>query len=144
MVERGGYIYRRPGATATELRELLGAARRGWGWTPADMYDAARGDDLARGDDGRACRDNLEIRWRRAGRQVDRYDLLVLALAEQELPGFAPLPTGGAPWRTMPTTIRLRRPAATAGEEDEELAATEFIAPDGSVQFVALIARSEP
>jgi hypothetical protein len=110
------------------------------------MYDAARGHDLTHGHEGRACRDGLEIRWRQAppGAEERRYDLLVLALERQELPGFAPLPADGTPWRTETTTIRLQHPAATAGVQDEPLAATAFIAPDGSVQFVALIERSQP
>ena len=140
MAERRGYIFRRSGATAEELRALLGAVEWGWAWTPADMYDAGRKDDLLRGNEGRACRDKLEVRWRRGDKG---YDLLVLALEELAPEGFAPLLAGGYAWRTAETTLRLQRPAAVAGEADEELPATSFIAPDGAVQFVALIDSAE-
>jgi hypothetical protein len=140
VAERTGYVFRRSGVTAEELRALLGAVERGWAWTPADMYDAGRQDDLLRGNEGRACRDNLEVRWHCGD---SGYDLLVLALEELALAGFAPLLADGYAWRTAQTTLRLQRPAAVAGESDEELPATSFIAPDGAVQFVALIDSAE-
>jgi len=64
-----------------------------------------------------------------------------LALAEQPLDGFEPLLAGDALWQIEQTTIRLQHPLGQpAGPgEDEPRAATRFLAPDGSVQFVALI-----
>lgn len=129
MAEQLGYVYRAAGVSAERLRALIGTPRLGWGWTPGDMYDISRGHDLLRGDEGRAAADAMEIRWRRRGAT---YDVLVLALAPQDLAGFAPVGDAHG-WAVRPTRW-LRSSLSEEGD-----AATSFHAPDGSVQFVALI-----
>ena len=149
MAERIGYIYRRADVGHDDLRSMVGADSTGWSWTPAFMYTrgARRDDDLLRGDEGCARRGDSEIRWRRISERdaAARYEVLVLALAEQALDGFAPLLAGDAPWRVAPTSVRLQHPLGdqTDATGDEPHAATCFLAPDGSVQFVALIGDDE-
>ena len=153
MTERTGYIYRRANAPLEVLRELLASARHGWSWTSADLFDASRGDNLLLGAEGRAGDGAREIRWRRnpdAGPEEQRkgdggegYDLLVLALVEQDLVGFTLLLAGDAPWRTRPIAYRLYRMPTASDQPDNTPAATAFVAPDGSIQFVALIGAAE-
>jgi hypothetical protein len=148
VADRAGYIYRRAGVSADELRDLLGPESVGWAWTPAFMYTrgAHRDDDLLRGAEGCAHHAGIELRWRRTNAlpKPPMYDVLALALtelSEETLPGFAPLPPDGTPWQTEPTRMRLQHPLGDPPKEgdDEPRAATNFLAPDGSVQFVALI-----
>lgn len=154
MAERIGYIYRNPDASHGELRDLLGSDSTGWSWTPAYMYTrgAQRNDHLLRDEreyeEGQALRQGIEIRWRaiRPGQQSagaggKRYDVLLLSTQAQSLPGFVPILPDGTPWRITTTRMRLQHPlgAATEQDQDETRAATCFTAPDGSIQFVALL-----
>jgi hypothetical protein len=152
MAERSGYIYRRAGVGRDELRALLGGDSRGWAWTPAFMYTrgARRDDDLLRGAEGCAHREGVEIRWRPAAQPPERaddqrYDVLLLALAPLELAGFTPVPPDGTPWHVLPMSVRLQHPLGdTPGNNaDEPCAATCFVAPDGAIQFVALIETAD-
>jgi hypothetical protein len=137
VAERRGYIYRRQGATEPELRSLIEAADQGWAWTPArkDTRVGGRGDLLA-GDEGRARRTSMEVRWRRSG---DGYDVLILALAEQHLEGFEPLSAGDRPWQVAEAACLLQPPFDDARPHR----ASAFLAPDGSTQFVALIGSAD-
>lgn len=154
MSEREGYIYRNLNASQDQLRDLLANDSTGWSWTPAYLYTcgAQRNDHLLRGEreyeEGRALRPGIEIRWRaiaahspQTASSAKRYDVLVFSAQEQSLPGFLPVPPDGAPWRIATTAIYLQHPLGTAAESghDESCAATYFFAPDGSVQFVALL-----
>jgi hypothetical protein len=144
MPERTGYIYRRAAAKANDLRDLLIGVRRGWAWTPAALVESTDADLLVDGAEGRACLARAELRWR-CGK--DEYDLLLLALDPQPPAGFTPLLPNGRgsaePWHVqrMPYMIhRLRG----GGDLDDDLAAFGFIAPGGSVQFVALMSANVP
>ena len=153
MPDRPGFIYRRAGVSSAELRALLGADSRGWSWTPAFMYTrgARRDDDLLRGAEGCAYRPGVEIRWRPAARAATDasdsapddagYDVLVLMLVDQPPDGFQPLLANGAAWRVEPTVVHVQHAlgGAPGSDADEPRAATSFIAPDGAIQFVALI-----
>lgn len=157
MAERKGYIYRNMNASRDELRNLLANDSTGWSWTPAYLYTCGeqRKDHLLRGEqeyeEGHALRQGIEIRWkaiqperRSTGIGAKRYDVLLLSTSAQSLPGFVPIPPDGAPWRITDTTLRLQHPLGAAAEQDrdEMRAATCFVAPDGSVQFVALLGPS--
>jgi hypothetical protein len=113
---------------------------------------AQRSDHLLRGEheyeEGRALRQGIEIRWKaiapreqETASSAKRYDVLLLSTRAQSLPGFIPIPPDGAPWHIETTSIHLQHPLGEpAGPDQDELrAAASFIAPDGSIQFVALI-----
>jgi hypothetical protein len=157
MAERNGYIYRNMNASPDELRNLLASDSTGWSWTPAYLYTrgAQRNDHLLRGEqeyeEGHALRQDMEIRWKAppAERQSaeagsKRYDVLLLSTSPQSRPGFVPIPPDGAPWRTTHSRMHLQHPLGAAANppQDETRTATCFIAPDGSVQFVALLEPS--
>ena len=134
MTEREvGYIYRRANTSGDALRALLAGAKRGWTWTPATMQTLAESGSPLSNDEGRAFNQDMEVRWTRRG---GAYDVLVLALREQDLQDFTRLRPSIGDWVVHPTTYRLQRPAAT---DDETVDATAFLAPDGAMQFVALI-----
>lgn len=158
MAERTGYIYRNMNASRDELRDLLAGDSTGWSWTPAYLYTrgAQRNDHLLRGEQeheqGHALRQGIEIRWKAiqpdpqsAEAGGKRYDVLLLSTRMQSLPGFVPIPPDGAPWRITAATMHLQHPLGVAAtqDQDEPRAATCFIAPDGSVQFVALLEQSD-
>ncbi len=153
MAEAKGYICRNMNASIDELRILLGDSS-GWSWTPAYLYThgAQRNDHLLRGEheyeEGHALRAGVEIRWKAIGPReqetassAKRYDVLLLSTSAQSLPGFVPVPSDGTPWRIAKTSMHLQHPLGKPAGigQDETRAATCFIAPDGSVQFVALL-----
>lgn len=136
MADRVGYIYRRGDATADDLKALLDRMKRGWAWTPAQMYDMDRNQNLlALVDDheGRASGSDMEVRWRCEG---TCYDVLILSLQAVAPAGFEPLhPCAGAQWIISPTTYLLQH---GPDRDDASVGATCFRTPSGTIQFVAL------
>jgi hypothetical protein len=91
--------------------------------------------------DGRAFGPTGEVRWRCTA--DDTFDMLLLTLDATPPAGFVPLlPAPGVPWRIMPTCVRWQVLSLPGATDDQDTPATAFLAPDGSIQFVALIASS--
>ncbi|GIV96497.1 MAG: hypothetical protein KatS3mg057_1154 [Herpetosiphonaceae bacterium] len=128
-----GYVYQGQDLRPEALRALLKTPRRGWAWTPARLSSLKQDHEPALEDEGRAALDDMEIRWRRTGAS---YDVLVLALSEQQLEGFQPLTPAGGAWRVRPASYGLQ---GSGPRSVERVEATCFLAPNGAIQFVALI-----
>lgn len=134
MPEPSGYLYRRVGVTAEQLRALVGRPASGWAWSHAALVELAADADWPEHDEGRACYPTLELRWRRAG---DTFDVLALALTPQQLGGFAPYATE-IDWQT--DTGPCLPPALPGARGGADLRATIFSTPAGIARFVALTA----
>ncbi len=134
MAERGGYLYRRQGVTAEQLRALVGQPAIGWAWSHAALVELAADPSWAEHDEGRACYSALELRWRR---EQQGFDVLALALTPQQLDGFEPYALETSWWITTSPCLPPALPGASGGVD---LRATIFSAPGGAARFVALTA----
>lgn len=138
---RIGYIYRHPDANIATLRRVLEGCTIGWAWDARTLVQgmAQVHASLKICTEGRACGATREVRWRRSGEQVD---LLLLTLTEEPPAEFVPLlPAPDTPWRTDEVDYRWQVAPIPNGANDTIYSAIHFIAPDGSIQFVALTDR---
>jgi hypothetical protein len=133
-------IARQAAADAATLRSLLDACTEGWAW---DARTLVRGlaqvqASLPWCTEGRAFSQTRDIRWQR---RSERFDVLLLTLTEPLPAGFVPLlPAPDQVWQTQPTALCWQvAPVPMPGVPDATYPATAFLAPDGSIQFVALI-----
>lgn len=134
MAEQRGYLYRRTGVTAEQLRALVGRPARGWAWSHAALVELAADPGWPELDEGRACYPALELRWRR---EPAGFDVLALALAPQQLDGFTAY-AGDTAWQTATTACLT--PVLPGARGDTTLSATTFSTPTGIARFVALTA----
>lgn len=137
MADAQGYIYRRQHLSAAELHDLIGGAIQGWAAEPTQLWQISASTALSElGDEGRATVGLQEFRWRRTD---TTYDVLCLSLLAEAPAGFAPLSDRNQ-WSVRSTACRKPRDERTS-TTDEDLPAIAFLAPNGVVQFVALIDR---
>lgn len=136
MADGQGYIFHRQHLSAGELNDLVTSATQGWAAEPTHLRQVSKGKALSElGDEGRATVGLQEFRWRRTA--ATTYDVLCLSLSAEAPAGFAPL-SGQKQWDIRSTTCRKPGDGRTPAT-DEDLPAIAFLAPNGAVQFVALI-----
>jgi hypothetical protein len=136
VADEQGYIYQRQQLSAAELHDLVSSATQGWASDPTDLWQISAGKKLEQlGDEGRATVGVQEFRWRRTDETT--YDALCLSLLVEAPAGFVLL-SDRKQWRVRPTTCR-QPGARLPPSADTDLPAVAFLAPNGAVQFVALI-----